>query len=175
MQSPKLRATGGIPNRLCAIVSALVSAGNWLAQLLVLGMVLLFAYEVVLRVFFKSATGFADQASAYAMAAITYFSLAHTFRVGGHVDADILTSQLSDPWRRRLAVVTGILTVVVTAVFLWSAIGTVSRSFADEDRAMIGLWYFPVYLPQIVMPVGLALLLLQMLAGVLDRKDAARE
>ncbi len=170
-----MAALAGATAGFARAVAWLSRAANLVAQALVLLMVLLFAYEVMLRTVFRESTGFADQLSAYALAAITFLSLAHTLRMGGHVHADLLVSRLGERWRRRFEIATDLLCVVTTAVLLWSAVGTVIRTYDDAERSMIGLWFFPTYLPQLIMPIGLALLTCQGIAGFVHRRPVQRD
>lgn len=162
-----------VRRKLRTATHALAWGANKIAEWLVLAMVLLFAYEVALRTFFKTSTGFADQASAYAMALITFLSLAYTQVMGGHVDADILVAKLSPRWRSRLGAVTDALSMIVAAALLWSSITTVLNSLKEGTKEMIGLWIVPNYLPQLIMPLGLGLLVLVILAELCNPTEEA--
>lgn len=156
-------------------VGWLAAAAAAVAGALVLGLVLLFAYEVVLRTFFNRGTGLADQVAAYAMPAITFLSLAYTLHADGHVKVDVLVSRLSARWQSRLELVTDALSLAVCAALTWYTALTVLGSYRDGTRSFAAVWTFPEYLPQFVMPIGLLLLALQMSLLLFRRRKRERD
>lgn len=125
---------------------------------------LVFVYEVVARRVFQSPTGFANQLAAYGMPFIMFLSAAHTLAGKGHVMVDAFVRILSSRTRARLEIVTDALSVVLLAAITVIACGVVYHSWSTGYKTFATVITFPEYIPQLVMPVGLALLTLQQLS-----------
>jgi len=143
------------------VLSAVANGANALACVLVVLMALAFGYEVISRYFFAKPTGFVNQIAAYSMPLITFLGVAWTLRKNGHVSVDILTSQLSPRPRAILAAVMDSLSVVLLVCITVFAYMTVMESYEQGTRSFATAITFPEFIPQIVMPVGLLLLLLE--------------
>lgn len=132
-----------------------------LAEFLILLLTLLFTYEVVMRYVFTRPSAMADQLGALLMPAIAFLALARTYRDGAHVNVDVLVNRLRPPMRRRVHSLTEFVTLVLTGMLTWYSLRTVIGSYEEEERLMLGITTIPLYIPQIVMPLGLGLLTLQ--------------
>lgn len=124
--------------------------------------------EVVARSVFHRPTIWAVEISTYAIIAAGFLGAAFVLRRGRHLEIHLLTSRLPDPARRALGVVTDlagavfcVLVVVYGARFvnLTYIMGAVSVS---ELRV-------PLWIPQIVLPVGFGLLGLEFVGRVMAR------
>lgn len=149
--------------RLDAAMSCLSVAGGVAAGALVFALVLLFAYEVSMRTVFNKSLGFVDQLAAYAMPAIAFLSLAYTMRAEAHVKVELLINHLSPLWHARLERLTDFLTALVCLALTWYSAAHVIQLYEGGDRSFASVWTFPEYIPQSVVPLGLALLGLQLL------------
>lgn len=147
-----------------AIANRAGQAANAAAIWFVILVAAIFVYEVVARLVFNRPTGFANQLAAYGMPWIAYLAAARTLATNGHVAVDAFVLKLSRKSRARLEIATDTLSVLLLLVVTWIACGVVFESSQSGYRAFSTAFTFPEYLPQIVMPVGLALLTLQQLA-----------
>lgn len=140
------------------VVARLGKVLNALVELMVLGLVGIFAYEVIMRYLFSAPTGFADQIGATLLAAITFLALTNTYREGAHVNVDLLIAHVGPALRRKLHVVSELLCLVISVLLTWYTLETVTGTFEMRERFTLGFWTLPLYVPQIVMPIGLGLL-----------------
>ncbi len=133
---------------------------NGLVELMVLGLVGIFAYEVIMRYMFSAPTGFADQIGATLLASITFLALTNTYREGAHVNVDLVIANVGPALRRKLHVLTECACLVISILLTWYSLETVIGSFEMHERFTLGFWTVPLFVPQLVMPIGLGLLTL---------------
>lgn len=149
------------PQAVGRCLSVLTGGAMAVACGLVLVMTLAFGYEVVARYFFNSPTGFVNQVAAYSMPLLTFLGAAWTLRTGGHVSVDILSSRLPVGNKALLEAVMETLSALLVAVVTVLACLTVVESYEEGTRSFSTAVTFPEFIPQLVMPFGLALLLME--------------
>jgi TRAP-type C4-dicarboxylate transport system permease small subunit len=123
-----------------------------------------FIYEVIARRVFGNPTGFANQLAAYSMPFIMFLSAAYTLARNGHVMVDALVRTLDPRARARLEIATDAMSVLLLLAVTVIASAVVVQSWRTGYRTFSTVLTFPEYIPQIVMPLGLALLTLQQIA-----------
>lgn len=69
--------------------------------------------EIVLRTFFAMPQIWVMEFSEYALLYITFLSTSWLLRIDGHVSVDMLTNALSHDWKRRLALVSAAIGLLV--------------------------------------------------------------
>lgn len=166
--------------RFARLVHVLGSALSVLAEILVALLALLFAFEVTMRYGFGRPTGFADQLGALMMPAITFLALARTYRDGQHVCVDLFVRQLPARAAAVLARFVELLTLGLSALLAWYAARLAWHSLVEGEQLMVGIWSVPLALPQVALPIGLAVLTLQVLVSLVagapeGALDPARE
>ena len=155
-------------NRLLHWIDTLSRTGAYLSSLAMLLIVALILVEIVLRSLFGTSTLISDEYSGYLMVALVMLGLSHTFAQGGHIRITILAERLQGRAAQvlDLAAASGALTLGLFALYhsLWMVEDTFSyRILADSISET------PLYLPQILIPLGLLLLDLQIAAYMLRR------
>jgi TRAP-type C4-dicarboxylate transport system permease small subunit len=126
-----------------------------------------FIYEVIARRVFGNPTGFANQLAAYGMPLIMFLSAAYTLERGGHVIVDAFVRTLKPKPLAKLEIVTDAMSVVLLLAVTVITTGVVVQSWQTGYRTFSTVLTFPEYIPQIVMPVGFALLTLQQIATLI--------
>src|SRR5680860_267734 len=106
--------------RLSGVANALSTVGAVLAAAVFLGMSLLVVTEVVLRNAVGGSTLIASEYSGYALAAMTYLSLAFTFREGAHIRITFLQDRLPTVLRRPFEVLLVAFAALVTFIAILS-------------------------------------------------------
>jgi len=81
-------------------------AAGLLAGLGVLVMAGLITFDVLMRYFLDRPQLFVDELASFLQVFVVFAALAYTFRAGGHVRVDLVTSSLARPVRAWLRVVT---------------------------------------------------------------------
>ena len=135
--------------------------GYAVATALVIVVAVAFIYEIIARFLFNSPSGFVNQLSAYALPVIGFLGAAGTLAHNGHVAVDVLVQKLSPKAQAGLAIVTEAFSVLLLLVVTVITVGVVMEFWESGYKEFSTSVTFPEYLPQIAMPVGLALLTMQ--------------
>jgi len=142
-----------------------------LAGLATLAIVLLISYDVAMRYFFEQPQLFVDEVASFLEVLVIFGGAAYTFRVGGHVRVDLVTGRLAPAARAWLRVVTLGLGVVFLAVVIWVTVQSGITAFRYGRVSTVML--YPLWLPMLLIPAGLALMALAMLATLARQVRAA--
>jgi len=102
------------------------------------------------------------------MVAVVMLGLSYTFAEGGHIRINVLTSRLSGWPARLLAIVVALSALLMCAFFLYHSVLMVYDSFSYDMRAD-SISETPVFIPQVMIVVGFALLTLQVAAHLVRR------
>lgn len=92
----------------------------------------------------------------------TFTGLAYTFTVGGHIRVDLLHNALPEKVQRILDIVVTVIALSITAFGIWYSVLLTYDSY-DFGDVSIGMVPVPLWIPQAVMVVGLAWLLIALL------------
>ncbi|MGB7404045.1 MAG: TRAP transporter small permease [Arcobacter sp.] len=140
--------------------------GAYLSSLLLISLVLLILTEIFIRYFFDMSTMIADEYSGYLYLAAIFLGLAYTFNEDAHIRINILTSKMSQKSNRFIDVFAGLITIVILVFALYR---TILFTYDSYDMQMVseGVSETPLYLTQLVMPLGISLFILAVLAFVL--------
>ena len=92
----------------------------------------------------------------------TFTGLAYTFTVGGHIRVDLLHNALPEKVQRILDIVVTVIALSSTALGIWYSVLLTYDSY-DFGDVSIGMVPVPLWIPQAVMVVGLAWLLIALL------------
>lgn len=153
------------------MIGRLASVAALLAGFATLAIVLLISYDVTMRYFFDRPQIFVDEAASFLEVLIVFGGAAYTFRAGGHVRVDLVTTLLAPARRARLRVVTLALGVAFLAVVIW--VTTQSALTAWRYGRVSAVMLYPLWWPMLLIPAGLALMALAMLARLGRQARAA--
>jgi TRAP-type C4-dicarboxylate transport system permease small subunit len=142
-----------------------------LAGLGVLAMTGLITFDVLMRSFFDQPQLFVDELASFIQVLVVFAGLAYTFRSGGHVRVDLVTSVLPRPVRAWLRVLTLALGVAFLAVVIW--VTTLSGLTAYRFGRVSAVMLYPLWLPMLVIPAGLGLMAVAMLAALVRQIGAS--
>ena len=151
-----------------AVIGRVSDWGGGLAAVaLVLIMLLVFA-EVVLRNVFGRSTMVADEMSGYLNVAVVFLGLAYALKERGFIRVEIVYQALTGAWlaiARWLILLSSAVYTLVLLVYMWRYVRySWSSGVVSTDMSQT-----PLYIPQVLIPIGAALLLLQLLAYMLTR------
>lgn len=162
-------------NWLVRLNDALGTLAIWVSGLLLLYVVGHVSVEIVARSFFDVSTHSMDEFVGYAVGAMTFLSLAYTFRERKHIRVSILQSFV----RGRAAIAVEVICIVLTFVMTAFLARYVFRTFArDWTRGTVSptLTETPIWIIDGVILLGLILFLLQLLTSlVLTIRDGVPE
>lgn len=150
-----------------------------LAAWLILPMVFSLVYEVVVRYGFQSPTIWAYDTTYMMAGALFMLSSAYALRNGSHVRADFLLTALRPRWQALIdAVLYTVVYFPAIGMFFYVSLTFTAQSWQQQETFPQSPWMPIIYPLKTVMPVTLALLLLQGLAELLKaiwtfRRDTA--
>lgn len=135
-----------------------------LAGFATLAIVLLITYDVTMRYFFNEPQVFVDELASFLEVLVIFGGAAYTFRAGGHVRVDLVTSHLHPARRAGLRLFTLLLGVVFLSIVLW--VTTQSAITAYQYGRVSAVMLYPLWMPMAVIPAGLALMAVAMLLAL---------
>jgi TRAP-type C4-dicarboxylate transport system permease small subunit len=98
-----------------------------------------------------------DDFASWAMAAMAFLGLAHTFRSGEMIRVGLLVDRVRGPARRILELACLVAGVGFTGFFAWHAVRLTVDSYRFNDMAQ-GVVAVPLWIPQIGYAAGLVIL-----------------
>lgn len=118
--------------------------------------------QVVARYAFGQSFAWVLEVDVMLMVWLTMLSGYVGVRRRAHMATDFLVAQLSPAWRRRMAIVAGLLCALIVVIIGWT-----SRDIVDS---MSGMYFVSIHLEQTVMyaslPVGMGLMLVAIVADL---------
>ena len=130
-----------------------------------LAMMVLITYDVISRYFFNRPVLYSDEISAYLIVFVCFLGAADTLKKKQHIIVDVLTLKLPPKVQLWLKLVTYILSLVFLIIFTWGSIIMVYKSFV-RGVTMPSILLTPLWIPQIVIPIGSILLCLQFVVEI---------
>lgn len=145
-------------------MSRVANVAALLAGFATLAIVLLITYDVAMRSLFNQPQIFVDEVSSFLEVLVIFAGTAFTFRSGGHVRVDLFTTRMSPVARAWMRTFTLLLGVVFLAVVIW--VTTQSAVTAWRYGRVSAVMLYPLWLPMAVIPAGLGLMGVAMLAAL---------
>lgn len=166
------------PDALLNAIALLELPGAWVAKLaswLILPMTGALVYEVVSRYIFGKPTVWAYDITYMLSGALFMLGAAFALRNGSHVRADFLLTALRPKWQAMIDVVLylGVYFPAI-GIFFWVSLGFAAQSVRQHETYPESPWMPIIYPLKIVVPVTLALLLMQGVAELLKAQWTAR-
>jgi len=127
--------------------------------ILMIGHILL---EIVLRSFFDTSTFVLDEFVGYAIASMTFLTLAYALKDGSLIRVNLLIGRLYGPSRRVLEISSSSLAFVLFSYILYFFFRTWKR---DWDRGAVSgsIAEVPLWIPEGIVLIGLFLFVMQLL------------
>ncbi len=137
------------------------------AEALMLAMMALITIEVVSRGFFAYSLLLVDEVAGYMLVAILFLGVTYSFRSGSLLRVDFFLHWLSPRSRHWLEGGYLLVAFAFMAIMDYATIRFVLSTFNRDIHAptLLGT---PLYLPQAVMPAGMTLLAVALLAAAID-------
>ena len=108
----------------------------------------------------------ADEYSGYLYLASIFLGLAYTFNEDAHIRINIITSKMSKKSNRFIDVFAGLITIAILGFTLYR---TILFTYDSYEMQMVSesVSATPLYLTQLVMPLGITIFALSVLVFVL--------
>jgi TRAP-type C4-dicarboxylate transport system permease small subunit len=146
------------------VIARAAGVAGLLAGFATLAIVLLISYDVGMRYFLNQPQIFVDELASFLELLVVFGGAAYTFRVGGHVRVDLLTGHLTPAARARLRVMTLALGIAFLGIVIWVTTQSAITAFSYGRVSTVML--YPLWLPMLLIPAGLALMALVMVAAL---------
>jgi TRAP-type mannitol/chloroaromatic compound transport system permease small subunit len=152
-----------------ALVRVINSTNEWLGRIVALGiliMVMVVCFEVVMRYGLRAPTVWATELITFVFAGYIFLGAGYTLLHRDHVNMDVFYSRLSPRTQAFLDVFTAAFAVAYCWVVMatgwetaWNALQTGRTTGSD--------WNPPLFPAAVLLPIGAALLLLQVIAKLI--------
>ena len=146
------------------MIGRVARAASTVAGVAVLAIVALITYDVLMRYFLNEPQLFVDEIASFLQILIIFGGLAYTFRTGGHVRVDLLTTRLSGRARAWLRAFGLALSLAFLVIVIWTTAQSALTAYRYGRVSTVML--YPLWLPMLVIPLGLALLGVVMLLAL---------
>ena len=137
-------------------------AASFLGGLAILVLAGAITSDVLLRYFLNRPLLGVDEIAGFLQVLVVFWGCAHAFREGGHIRVDLVTSHLPGPLRAWHRVVTLALGLLLLGVVCW--VTTQSALTAYRYQRVSAVMLYPLWPAMLLIPTGLALMAVAMLA-----------
>lgn len=135
---------------------------GFVSALGVLAIALMLSYEVIMRYVFRSPTIWTFSFSIYTSTGIGLLGSAWALRTDAHVKVDLVVRWMSEKMRRVMEIIGCICGLVFSTVLAWKGWEMVMLSYTI-GRVSSDTLNTPIFIPQLAVPLGAALLCLQLI------------
>lgn len=149
-------------------LEALSEAAGYAGGGVVFALTLLIAAGVFARRVLGSPLLAVDELSGYLLLTIVFLGLAYTMKTGGHIRSDILLAHVP-PGARHGLEVAAILLALVFAAALLAGTWLIVAEYYQRGTLSFKYLQIPLWIPASLLVVGVALLVLQLVASLLRR------
>lgn|GEM_PF-45425 len=125
------------------------------------------SYEVVMRGLFNAPTEWAVEGSVYCVLVAGFLGMPITYEAGKHINVDIIVSRLSPKARYKLEIVSALVGLLFCAV-VFSESWDMAMESLDINRISPSTLRVPLWIPQLSIPIGFFLLVLQFIRTILE-------
>ena len=151
-------------NKALRTIDKVSKAGGLLAAACIVLLVSLILVETLLRLLLDRSLFIAEEFSAYLMANFVMLGLAYTLGEGGHIRVNLLLSRMKGTSLQIFELAAFMAGCGIFVMLTWELWLLLFDNFITDQRSM-NVTRVPIYLPQIGMVVGSALMTLQMAAS----------
>ena len=153
------------PARGGALLALAVERANRLggvgAGLILLAMVLMIGREAIGRYFFNAPTDWVVELSGFLLVGMVFLAGGFILQLDAHLRVDIFYVRMPRRARAAVDLLGYLLGLPYLLLLLWQGALLALRAYESGERTMIMRW--PLYLPELLVPLGVALLLAQLL------------
>jgi hypothetical protein len=148
------------------IVGLVTKIAGVIAGALILATGFMIVYEIIVRGVFNAPTEWVTEVSTYCIIIAGFLGMGVAYAGNKHIKVDLFIQHLSPKVRCWIELVTCVLAVYYSYVFVTEGWAMTMLSLEFDNRAPTTL-STPLWIPQISMPAGLLILCLQLIGTVL--------
>jgi len=179
-QSAETGATPGIdpmtPRALMPLARALAAANRVMVgfgMLALLAASLVLTSSVVTRYLFKSSTDWQDETAVFLLVGATFLCGAFVQSIRGHVGIEAVSTLLSKRADAMRRIGVDLLCLAFCALFAWKSWTLLHEAWVDKQTTSSS-WAPPLWIPYLLMSLGMTLLSLQLIVHVAASVNRAR-
>ncbi len=136
------------------------STGGVAAAVSLAAVTAMITYEVIMRYVFNSPTFWVGELSIFLCMAIGFLGIAYALKNDSHFAITIVVDRLSRKGRRRMRLLTNMVGLAYSLVFVVKGWEMVRFSYMINDKSS-GMMEVPLWIPWLLVPTGGVLLSLQ--------------
>ena len=144
------------------IIGKISQGGGWLVAIVTLVLVFAVTYHVSGRYLFGSPTHWMIVVVPLGFVFAVYFGLGFAEKEDVHSQIGLVVDRFSAKWQSIISIITLVLSLLFVAALVWSSLLLVQTSYIS-GRVMVGMIQVPLWIPNLFVPIGCALLFLQLL------------
>jgi len=148
--------------KLETIINGLTHVGSVLGGIFTGVMTFTVTYAVVLRYAFNRPIGWSEEISTYLMIWAVFLGASYALKEDAHIGVDLLLSRLPERFKPFFLLFHCMIGVIFCSILFYKGVELVQFSISLNNRSIA--IDFPLFIPQLAVPVGSAMLILQFLA-----------
>ena len=164
------------PRALLPLARALAAANRVMVgfgMLALLAASLVLTSSVVTRYLFKSSTDWQDETAVFLLVGATFLCGAFVQSIRGHVGIEAVSTLLSRKTDALRRIGVDLLCLAFCALFAWKSWTLLHEAWVDKQTTSSS-WAPPLWIPYLLMSVGMTLLALQLIVHVAASVNRAR-
>jgi C4-dicarboxylate transporter DctQ subunit len=143
------------------IINGLTHVGSVLGGIFTGVMTFTVTYAVVLRYAFNRPVGWSEEISTYLMIWAAFLGAAYALKEDAHIGVDLLLSRLPERIKPYFFLFHCVIGLVFCSILFYKGVELVQFSINLNNRSIA--IDFPLFIPQLAVPVGSAMLMLEFL------------
>jgi len=144
------------------VINGLSHVGSVLGGIFTGVMTFTVTYAVVLRYAFNQPIGWSEEISTYLMIWAAFLGAAYTLKEDAHIGVDLLLSKLPERIKSFFHFFHCVIGLIFSSILFYKGVELVQFSINLNNRSIA--FDFPLFIPQLAVPVGSAILILQFVA-----------
>jgi len=149
------------------ISDQLINIGAYLSGFFIILTTFMIFYEVVSRGMFNHPTIWSTELSIYAIMGSCFFGSAYAVRTYSHITVDLLINNVNDRIKTLLAYLSNALGLMFSIIFTFYGFHHVMKTM-ELGTTSSSLLRVPMYLPELILPVGGVLMCLAFILQIVD-------
>lgn len=153
--------------KLVSVIRKVSGVGTFLSSLFMIFITILIGLEVLLRSVFDTTTHISTEYSTYFFIALVSLGLAYTMREDGHIRITLLTGRLKGKAKKIQEISTTVLALIISVFLFYHTVLMAYETYSLGMKADT-VSETPLYIPQLAIPVGILLLIIQLIDRILE-------
>lgn len=155
-------------NKMINLIDKLSKIAGMISAIFMVLIVVLVNLEIIVRTLFNKSTHIADEYSSYFLVVVVLMGLAYAMRHDAHIRVEVIRTRMNNSIKRSIDILCFLFAIILSSYATYYAI------FMTHDVYVVGVTAdsiseTPLYLPQLIIPVGLILFILQLMASLIRR------